>query len=211
MKKKTIYHLIVDQSGSMCDCVGTTINGFNEQVQKINHLQQEFPEQEITIGLTTFNNLVNHHYFGHLPMSVNPLTTATYRPAGSTALYDGIGETITNIESMVQFYSGQADTTVVIVVITDGYENASRRFRLEDIKNMITRLEATGKWTFSFLGATLDAVNVAEQMAFRRQNSAAFEKGMMQNEVFDRVTSGMHNYLFKKRAGKDLGNLYDKD
>lgn len=211
MKKKTIYHLIVDQSGSMCDCVGTTINGFNEQVQKINQLQREFPEQEITIGLTTFNNLVYHHYFENSPMVVRQLSTETYRPMGSTALYDGIGETIINIENMLELPSNQGDTTVVIVVITDGYENASRRFSLAEIKNMITRLEATGKWTFSFLGATLDAVNVAESMAFKRQNSAAFEKGMMQNEVFDRVTSGMHNYLFKKREGKDLGNLYDKD
>jgi hypothetical protein len=211
MKQKTIYHLIVDQSGSMGDCIHSTINGFNEQVQKIYHLQKEFPEQEITIGLTTFNNFVNHHYFEHPPMVVKPLNTDTYRPMGSTALYDGIGETITNIESLLAEPSGLYDTTVVIVVITDGYENASRRFHLEDIKSRITRLEATGKWTFSFLGATLDAVNVAERMAFRRQNSAAFEKGMMQEDVFNRVTSGMKNYLFKKQEGKDLGNFYDKD
>jgi hypothetical protein len=211
MKQKTIYHLIVDQSGSMCDCVGATINGFNEQVKKIYMLYKEFPEQEISIGLTTFNNFVNHLFFELPPLVVKPLTTATYRPMGSTALYDGIGETITDIEIVLDMTSSQDDTTVVIVVITDGYENASTKFNLEDIKSMITRLEATGKWTFSFLGATLDAVNVAERMAFRRQNSAAFEKGMIQEDVFNRVTSGMHNYLFKKQEGKDLGNLFDKD
>ena len=51
-KQKTIYHLIVDKSGSMGDCIEQTISGFNEQVSKIQQLQTEFPEQDLSIGLT---------------------------------------------------------------------------------------------------------------------------------------------------------------
>jgi len=211
MRKKTIYHLIVDQSGSMSDCVGTTINGFNEQVQKINQLQMEFPEQEITIGLTTFHTSVYHHYFQKPPQLVNHLTTATYVPKGITALYDGIGEVVSNIETIIRESSEPQDTTAVIVVITDGYENASIKYRLEDIKSMITRLEATGKWTFSFLGATIDAVEVAERMSFKRHNSAAFMKTEMHQEAFEKVTTGLHNYLFKKEMGRNLSNFYDSE
>ena len=45
--RKTIYHLIVDKSGSMCDCIESTINGFNEQVNKIKSNAHEFQEEEI--------------------------------------------------------------------------------------------------------------------------------------------------------------------
>ena len=46
-KQKTIYHLIVDKSGSMSDCIEQTISGFNEQVSKIREIEQSFPDQEV--------------------------------------------------------------------------------------------------------------------------------------------------------------------
>ena len=61
--RKTIYHLIVDKSGSMMDCVDSTINGFNEQVNRIKDKALEFTEEDITMGLTTFNDNVNHLYY----------------------------------------------------------------------------------------------------------------------------------------------------
>src|SRR6476646_1120013 len=73
-KQKTIYHLIVDKSSSMCDCIENTIMGFNEQVAKITHMEKEFQEQDITIGLTTFNHRVYHHFFQSQPGKVQKLT-----------------------------------------------------------------------------------------------------------------------------------------
>lgn len=209
MKKKTIYHLIVDKSGSMSDCIDNTINGFNEQVNKIKALQREFTEQEITIGLTTFNDHVDHHFFQYPAAIVQPLNRETYRISGSTALYDAIGDSVKNIEMIIEETSKVYDTTVVVVVLTDGYENASRHYRLSQIKEMITRLEATEKWTFSFIGATLDAVEVAEQMSIKRQNSFAFEKSAMSSEVWDKLGNSMENYMSKKRRGDKLNNLFD--
>tara|TARA_B100000683_G_scaffold107984_1_gene106315 strand:+ start:212 stop:400 length:189 start_codon:yes stop_codon:yes gene_type:complete len=46
--KKTYYQLILDKSGSMSDCVQSTINGFNEQMQMIRSMKKKFPEQEMT-------------------------------------------------------------------------------------------------------------------------------------------------------------------
>jgi hypothetical protein len=48
-KQKTIYHILVDKSGSMSDCIDQTINGFNEQIAKIKDLEHEFPEQLMTV------------------------------------------------------------------------------------------------------------------------------------------------------------------
>ena len=207
-KQKTIYHLIVDKSGSMCDCIENTITGFNEQVTKIQELEKEFSEQEINIGLTTFNHDVNHHFFQSPAQNVRKLNTDTYRPDGSTALLDAIGMTTDAIEREIKQSINPQNTTVVIVILTDGHENSSKSFKLEDIRKQISRLEETSRWTFTFMGATLDAVQVAESMAIKRENSVMFEKSNMRAGVFSKLSSSMESYMSKKRKGDNLDNFF---
>ena len=207
-KRKTIYHLIVDKSGSMSDCIDSTINGFNEQVNRIKLKGLEFEEEEITMGLTTFNNHIDHHYFQSNPSTIKLLNHITYRPDGSTALLDAIGDTITQIS--IQTQSSRLPTTVVVVILTDGHENASRLFNLVKIRNMISSLEESGKWTFSFIGATLDAVDVAESMSIKKQNSFSFEKGEMNNSVWNKLDTSMNNYFEKKKTNRNLDNLFEE-
>ena len=207
-KQRTVYHLIVDRSGSMSDCIPATINGFNEQLNRINDIAKEFPEQEVRIGLTLFNDSINHVTISGQLGNVRPMNTENYRPGGSTALLDAIGASIGILSENEQSKSG-IPTTFVVVVLTDGYENCSRVFNLEQVRSMISRLEETGKWTFSFIGATLDAADVAEQMAFKRQNSYSFDKQEMRGEVWDKLSGSMKTYLDKKRKGEDLSDFID--
>jgi hypothetical protein len=205
--RKTIYHLIVDKSGSMYDCIDSTINGFNEQVNKIKEKCFEFKDEEITMGLTTFNTYVDHHYFKGNPNSIELLSYQSYRPDGSTSLLDAIGDTITQIS--IQNQSSNIPTTVVVVILTDGHENSSRFFNLVKIRNMISSLESSGKWTFSFIGATLDAVEVAEMMAIKKQNSFSFEKNEMNSSVWSKLDKSMSHYFEKKKNNQGLGNLFE--
>lgn len=207
-KQRTVYHLIVDRSGSMSDCIEATINGFNEQLNRINDIAKEFPEQEVRIGLTLFNDSINHVTISGQLGNVRPMNTENYRPGGSTALLDAIGASIGILSENEQSKSG-IPTTFVVVVLTDGYENCSRVFNLEQVRSMISRLEETGKWTFSFIGATLDAADVAEQMAFKRQNSYSFDKQEMRGEVWEKLSGSMKSYLDKKRKGEDLSDFID--
>lgn len=207
-KQRTVYHLIVDRSGSMSDCIPATINGFNEQLNRIKDIAKEFPEQEVRIGLTLFNDSINHVTISGQLGNVRPMNTENYRPGGSTALLDAIGASIGILSENEQSKSG-IPTTFVVVVLTDGYENCSRVFNLEQVRSMISRLEETGKWTFSFIGATLDAADVAEQMAFKRQNSYSFDKQEMRGEVWEKLSGSMKSYLDKKSKGEDLSDFID--
>ena len=101
-------------------------------------------------------------------------------------------------------------TTVVIVILTDGYENASKSFNLASVRKMISRLEETGTWTFSFIGATLDAVDVAESMSIKKQNSFSFEKGEMNNSVWSKLDKSMNHYFEKKKTNRSLDNLFEE-
>ena len=205
--RKTIYHLIVDKSGSMMDCVDNTINGFNEQVNRIKDKAIEFTEEDITMGLTTFNENVKHLYFQQNPKDMVLLTYENYRPSGGTALLDAVGESITEIERQVN--ASLIPTTVIVVILTDGYENASKKYNLVNIRNMISKLEETGKWTFSFIGATLDAVDVAASMSIKSQNSFSFEKTAMKSEVWDKLNKSVSSYFTKKSQNRNLNNFFE--
>ena len=206
--QKTIYHILVDKSGSMSDCIDQTINGFNEQIAKIREMELEFPEQQMTIGLTTFNTRVSHLYYMKPVEHAYKMDERNYQPDGSTAMLDAMAETMAALSQLQQQSNEQIPTTVVMVILTDGYENASRRYTLKNVKEMVEEREASGTWTFSFLGATLDAVDVAEQMSIRRENSIAFEKKDMKGEVWDRLDFSMRGYYDKKRKGEDIRKLF---
>jgi hypothetical protein len=205
--RKTIYHLIVDKSGSMMDCVDSTINGFNEQVNSIKGKALEFTEEDITMGLTTFNDNVNHLYYRQNPKEMVLLNYENYRPSGGTALLDAVGETISEIERQIS--TNLIATTVIVVILTDGYENASKKYNLVNIRNMISKLEETGKWTFSFIGATLDAVDVAASMAIKSQNSFSFEKTQMKSAVWDKLNKSVSSYFNKKSENRNLNNFFE--
>jgi hypothetical protein len=136
------------------------------------------------------------------------LSKMNYIPNGSTALLDAIGQTTTQLQNWQRNNAG-IDTTFVVVILTDGYENSSRLYNLEQVRSLIRELEASGKWTFSFIGATLDAAEVAQQMAIKAQNSYSFDKASMQGEVWDKLSGSMRGYFSKKRSGGDLSNFFD--
>jgi hypothetical protein len=211
MKKKTFYHLIVDKSGSMGDCIPATIGGYNEQMQAISSLQERFPEQEISVGLTIFNEDVHHQFYGVKPSEVKPLTTENYQPNGTTALLDAIGMSVSLIKEKNQSNLLNLDNTVVVVIITDGYENASHLFNLKRIREMITTLEATGQWTFSYLGATLDAVDVADRLAIKKMNSMSFSKDRMNSAVWDNLNESMEDYLQLKKSNERTASFLKKN
>ncbi len=204
-KQRTIYQLIIDKSGSMNDCIQNTITGFNEQVTRIRQIEQKYPDQQILMGLTSFNDVVKQH-LQLVPTTLIPtLTTRMYAPEGTTALLDAIGLTTKLLAPHIGEQT-EYDTTCVVVILTDGHENASTQYTLPVIRRQITELEATGKWTFSFIGATLDAADVAEKMNIKRANSFSFEKKSMKEDVWEKLGDSIERYVNRKSTGSKESN-----
>lgn len=207
-KQKTIYHLVVDKSGSMSDCIPGTIEGFNEQIASIRLLGEEFPEQEMVVGLTTFNGRVEHKFVCAPPSDAYLMNRENYVPSGSTALLDAVGKSIALIDEQKAAAEMEMPTTVVMIILTDGYENCSKSFSHQEVQQLIERRQETGSWTFSYLGATLDAVDVAERLSIKRNNSISFDKRDIKKEVWDKVSSSMRVYNYKILKGEDLSDLF---
>lgn len=189
-KSKAFYHIILDQSGSMSDCVNQTLNGLANQRKEILALANEFPEQEIRVGLTVFDHLVELKYRNLSVTELSKMNSFEYKPAGMTALIDAIGMSVADTERLMG-----NDDSAVMVILTDGYENASKEYTHEKIKNLIQAKEATGKWSFTYLGATLDAVEIARSMNIKEENSFAFEKKNMNKDAFGRSTMALKSIL----------------
>jgi len=209
MNNKTYYHLILDRSGSMESCARATISGFNEQLQMIQDMQRIHSDQEIIISLTTFNHFVTHPVVCLAPDRVRPLSNHNYIPEGSTALYDAIGESVMALKSKAGSEIEHDKASAVVIILTDGYENASKLFSEKGIRNLIRELEDTGKWTFSFLGADMAAIEQAEKLNIRRENAASYSKEDS-GVAFEAMANSFEMYLEEKKSGKLSDNFLKK-
>lgn len=210
--KTTLYHLIIDRSGSMCDCVRQTVTSFNEQVQSIYRLQQEFPNQEFRISLTTFADEVTRVYRGLHAEGVPRLRKRDYMPSGMTALNDAIGQTIEEIDERFGKMLKREEASVVVVILTDGGENSSRRFSGAQIAELIKGKEATGLWSFNFLGVSFDATTVTNAFGLSPDKARSFDKEDM-SSAMQRVSKSMHSYAHMKELSRmkdDFFSDYDE-
>ena len=103
------------------------------------------------------------------------LNKENYRPGGSTALYDAIGQTINHeIDKLGNLPVEERPEKILCVILTDGYENDSKKFNKEQIKKLIGEMKEDFKWEFIFLAANEEASTTAETMGISRGNSYAF-------------------------------------
>jgi Mg-chelatase subunit ChlD len=148
---------VLDRSGSMDACRDDTIGGFNAFLR----------EQQAEGGTLTLI-LFDHEYqivYDRKPIGdVQPLTTHTFVPRGSTALLDAIGKTIKNTQSNVP----------TVVILTDGQENSSQEYTKAHVKDLIDQKTRDG-WTFVYLGANQDAFAEAGQLGIASASTVNYD------------------------------------
>ena len=150
----------------MGSCVDDTISGFNTYIKKL----KEDKKSSYKFSLTLFDTRFEERFVSVDLKDVPNLNTANYIPGGGTALYDAIGHSVNAIEK-----KGDTVGKVLTVILTDGQENSSREYRLQMIKDLITRKEGQGNWTFVFLGADLTAFAVGDAMGVNLLNSVTYD------------------------------------
>lgn len=159
MKTRVFNLIILDESGSMSCIERQALSGLNETLQTIRLAQEKFPEREQLVSIVPFES-------GNIRLlrdkasiiDVKDLRPEEYNPGACTPLYDAIGFGIQSIR-----HSVSDDDTVLVTIITDGYENASREYNGRSIATLIAELKEKG-WMFTYIGANQDAVEVARTM-----------------------------------------------
>lgn len=171
MKKNyTEIAFVLDRSGSMESCWEAAIEGFNHF---LHDQQQAKGLAKLTLVLFDDEYLVP---IQSLPVQeVVPLSRETYTPRNTTALLDAIGQTVEDVGNrLAAIPEEQRPAQVIIAILTDGLENASRKFTWNDISERIRHQTEAYKWTFLFLGANQDAIATAAQISIAAANAADF-------------------------------------
>jgi hypothetical protein len=173
MKNKHQVHnlVILDESGSMDSIKSLIINGFNELVQTVKGIEEQFPDQEHLISMVSFNALNNKILHFIDPVSkLDAINDSTYNPASMTPLFDAMGFSISKLK---QYLEGKENYSVLVTILTDGEENASKEFTGSAIKNLVDELKQQN-WTFTYIGADHDVEKMAAKMNI--YNSMSFDK-----------------------------------
>lgn len=161
-ERTTVHNLmILDESGSMEAIYSAALSGANETIQAIRAAEREHPDQDHLFTFVTFNTTGQwvKTVFDDVPIAeVRDLTKEDYRPDSCTPLYDAMGISIMALERKVK--EGEP---VLVTVITDGFENASREYSRAAVKAMVDRLREKG-WTFIYIGANQDSVEVSRDL-----------------------------------------------
>ena len=201
MKKNlTEVVFILDRSGSMSGLESDTIGGFNSMITK-----QKKEEGEAYITTVLFDDKIETLHDRIEIGRVEPMNDSQYFTRGCTALLDAIGKTVNHI-SDIHRYAREEDRPekTIFIITTDGLENSSREFTYDKIKKLLTKKQEKDGWEFLFLGANIDAIEVAGKMGISRDDACDYvcdEAGTALNfNVMSNVVGSVRRAKSRKEA-----------
>ena len=137
---------VIDRSGSMSSIVDGAIGGFNQFLET-----QQKEKGKTFMTRVQFDDVYEVIDEGKEVSMVAPYTVETYIPRGWTALFDAVGKAINSVADRHSKMAPKDRPRVLVVILTDGHENASKEYKREDIVSLIKDNTKNG-WKFVYLG-----------------------------------------------------------
>jgi uncharacterized protein YegL len=167
--EKTEILCVLDRSGSMSRIIDDAIGGFNEFIK-----DQKEIEGEATMSVALFDDNYQLLYDNVDIKEVEEFDRKTWTLGGMTALNDAIGKMINDVENRRAKQSeDEKASKVLVVIVTDGYENSSKEFTAQQVKDLISK-KKKDDWQFIFLAATDDAFTTSSGYGISAGNTMQF-------------------------------------
>ena len=162
--------VLLDRSGSMSSIADDVIGGFNAFVE-----EQKKVAGDAVLTLVQFDGQDPHevvHDRVNLT-EIPPLTDDTYRPRGTTPLYDALGWTLDHIgQALEKVPEEERPEVVIFAILTDGLENCSTEYTKDGVFKQVQRQQGKYNWKFIYLGANQDAMIEAANLGIRHDANA---------------------------------------
>jgi uncharacterized protein YegL len=187
--------VILDRSGSMANVRSDMEGGFNTLIE-----EQRKAEGKLLVSLYQFDDHFEVVYEGKSVHDVPPLSLV---PRGGTALNDALGIVITNTGyRLAAMPEAERPSKVMVVIITDGHENASKKFSKAHIREIIAHQQGKYSWVFNYLGADINAEEAAAEYSIPTSGALSLRKtkGAV-GSSFRSLSQNMYHYRL------DRGNL----
>lgn len=152
--------VLLDRSGSMLTIQDQVISGFNELLSKNSG-------DNVFVSLFQFDDQFDEVYRGLSIKTAPRLSKSNFIPRGMTSLYDAIVRTVREMDSI------PGGSQAVFVIVTDGGENSSKEYNLEQVKKAIDTLKEK-KFEVMFIGANQDAILTAKTFNIPARSSLTF-------------------------------------
>ena len=208
MKKNlTEVVFILDRSGSMAGLVQDTIGGYNGMLEK-----QKKEPGEAVLTTVLFDDRVEV-VCDRLPLSqAEPMTDKIYYVRGCTALLDAVGGTIRRISNQQKLLSpDERPEKTLFIITTDGMENASRVYTYEKVKRMVEKKKEKRGWEFIFLGANIDAAQVAGRFGVDAKRAARYAADSRGTGLNFRVMSRMVSAARASGSSADMRRAFEAE
>ena len=167
--KKDLTELvfILDESGSMSGMESDVIGGFNSLIEK------EKNEKGTALVTTVMFSSDKRKVHSRVDIKeVKKLTPRDYTPNGLTALLDTIGSTVNEIHNRhLELPDSEVPEKTMVIITTDGYENASSSFTYPKINQLIKNMKEKYNWDFIFLASNIDVEVESEKLGIGREYS----------------------------------------
>ena len=227
--KENFIHVcfVIDESGSMYASQSDVIGGFKSVIDE----QKANKEGTCSVSLFKFEDEVTEVYRGKDVNDVEYLTEKTYKPGGCTAMNDGIGTAIDRIGKWLDgMKEDEKPEKNLIVIMTDGMENASKEYTGQKVRDMIKHQEEKYNWTFMYLGTDITDAKAAVDLgianrgyssrdnlslaytsvnsivsAYRNTEGSYEVKCCAMNDVISGATAAMTD-SYEKEIGKKIEN-----
>lgn len=183
-KAVAVTLMLIDESGSMVALKSATEESHLGVVQNIQRECLNMPEMIQFMNTWSFgqSRITEKQKLTKIEPD-SELQPLILKPNGSTPLFDAIGTACTQLEQeLMRLRITNENTIVNVALFTDGFENSSREFSLNEVKRLIERLKLVG-WTFHYYGSDQSVEEMAETMKFNHNVKMAntgegFKKGM---------------------------------
>ena len=201
MTKKNLSDvtLLLDRTGSMASIQSDVVGGVNAFIE-----EQKKADGEANFTLIQFDSVDPNEVIYDCVSIEKVEEFKNYIPRSTTPLLDAVGTTIANTgQRLSNIKEEDRPSQVVIVVFTDGYENASKEYSREKIREMVKHQTSVYKWQFVFLGADIDAFAEGGSMGFSGQTTS----GLNKNKVF-KAMKNVGNKVGKYRSNNMASSLH---
>lgn len=194
-KNLTEMVFILDRSGSMCMLEEDTIGGYNSLLKK-----QKSEVGDAVVTTVLFDDKYEMLHDRVAIKKIKKITSKDYYARGATALLDAVGKTINHVAGRHKnALESEVPSKTMVVIITDGFENASREYSLMQVKQIIERQKSKYGWEFLFLGANIDAVKTAAGFGISADRAVTYEadgEGTRMNfEAVSNAQSAIRNQM----------------
>jgi hypothetical protein len=201
--EKTHIICILDRSGSMSSIMKDSIGGFNTFLQQ----QRELPD-DATITVALFDDKYDLLYDNVNIKEVKDITSEQWFARGVTALYDAVGKTInTDKANIAKMRKKDRPNKVLVCVVTDGWENASKEYTQDQVKTLIKDCEKND-WNFIYLAANQDAFDVGQSFGISGGNTFNYTATMDGvSDMSNKLSNVTASYRSMSSTGADFSTL----